>query len=53
MKVNKFTIQQWDDGSYMSALGGAISLYLGVSIAMVFEVLELIIDLFITCFRPQ
>ena len=34
-------IIQWEDGSYISALGGAISLYLGISIAMVFEVIEL------------
>ena len=27
-----------------SSIGGAISLYLGISIAMVFEVVELIID---------
>ena len=31
----------------MSALGGAISLYLGISFAMVFEVIELVIDFFI------
>ena len=37
----------------MSALGGAISLYLGISLAMVFEVLELIISLFINCFKQQ
>jgi hypothetical protein len=28
----------------ISALGGALSLYLGISIAMVFEVIELVID---------
>ena len=28
----------------MSALGGAISLYLGIALAMVFEIIELIID---------
>ena len=31
----------------MSSLGGAISLYLGIALAMVFEVIELIIDFFI------
>ena len=31
----------------MSALGGAISLYLGISFAMVFEVIELVIDFFL------
>ena len=34
----------------MSALGGAISLYLGISFAMVFEVIELIIDILMNCF---
>ena len=34
----------------MSALGGAISLYLGISFAMVFEVIELIVDFFTNCF---
>ena len=34
----------------MSALGGAISLYLGISFAMVFEVIELVIDFFINSF---
>lgn len=34
-------------------MGGAISLYLGISIAMVFEVIELIIDFFINCFMPR
>ena len=28
----------------MSALGGAISLYLGIALAMIFEIIELIID---------
>ena len=50
---DKLKIIQWDDGSYISAMGGAISLYLGISIAMVFEVIELIIDFFINCFMPR
>ena len=31
----------------MSSIGGAISLYLGIALAMIFEVIELIIDFFI------
>lgn len=31
----------------VSALGGALSLYLGISIAMFFEVLELFVDIFL------
>ena len=49
----KYEIKQISDGSYMSALGGAISLYLGISFAMVFEVIELIIDFFINCFTDK
>ena len=49
LQCNNIQLKQWDDGSYMSALGGAISLYLGISLAMVFEVLELIVDFFISC----
>jgi hypothetical protein len=37
---------QMEDGSFMSALGGALSLYLGVALAMIFEVIELFIDFF-------
>ena len=31
--------------SMMSGLGGILSLYLGISIAMVFEILEFLLDL--------
>ena len=31
----------------MSSLGGAISLYLGIALAMIFEVIELFIDFII------
>ena len=44
---------QWDDGSYMSALGGAVSLYLGISLAMMFEVLELIVDVVVNFFATK
>ena len=33
--------------SVVSSLGGALSLYLGISLAMLFELLELVIDIFI------
>ncbi len=35
---------QWTDGSFFSALGGALSLYLGIALAMIFEIIELFID---------
>ena len=38
---------QFADGSLMSSLGGAISLYLGIALAMIFEVIELFIDFII------
>ena len=34
----------------MSSLGGAISLWLGISLVMVFEVVELFIDMIINLF---
>ena len=34
----------------IAALGGSMSLYLGISISMLFEVFELIIDLLIAIF---
>ena len=37
----------------MSALGGAVSLYLGISLAMMFEVLELIVDVFVNFFATK
>ena len=51
IQVNSFN--QWDDGSYMSALGGAVSLYLGISLAMMFEVLELIVDVVVNFFAAK
>ncbi len=35
----------------MSALGGALSLYLGISVGMFFEVIEVGIDLVLNCWR--
>ena len=49
--MNSFN--QWDDGSYMSALGGAVSLYLGISLAMMFEVLELVVDVVVSFFAAR
>lgn len=37
-------------GSMIAALGGSMSLYLGISISMLFEVFELLIDLLIAIF---
>ncbi len=34
----------------VSSLGGALSLYLGMAVIMCFEILELILDLFINLF---
>ena len=36
---------QIDGAAFISALGGALSLFLGISISMVFEVIEFVIDL--------
>jgi hypothetical protein len=44
---------QLTDGSFISALGGALSLYLGISIAMVFEFIELLIDFFINAWNRK
>ena len=39
------------DSSFITALGGALSLFLGISLSMVFEVFEFLIDLGINvCF---
>ena len=45
---NTFILQL--TGSMIAALGGSMSLYLGISISMLFEVLELLIDIFIAIF---
>ena len=37
----------------MSALGGAVSLYLGISLAMMFEVIELVIDVVVNIFAAK
>ena len=37
----------------MSALGGAVSLYLGISLAMMFEVLELVVDVVVNFFAAK
>ena len=34
----------------MSAIGGSLSLYLGISISMMFEELEFLVDIFIALF---
>ena len=39
-----FIYFQWYSNAFISALGGALSLFLGISLSMVFEVIELIID---------
>ncbi len=44
---------QFSDGSFMSSLGGALSLYLGIAIATVFEVLEFFLDLGINVARGK
>ena len=41
----KFIPQSWYSTALTTAIGGQISLFLGVSIAMVFEVVEIILDL--------
>ena len=45
---NTFLLQL--TGSMIAALGGSMSLYLGISISMLFEVFELLIDIFIAIF---
>jgi hypothetical protein len=47
VKVTPSPSMQLSNGSLISALGGALSLYLGISIAMFFEVIEIIIDFLI------
>ena len=44
---NKFPyfLFQWYSNSFISALGGALSLFLGISLSMIFEIVELIIDI--------
>ena len=37
----------YEFNSMLYALGGAISLFLGISLSMIFEVLELLIDIFL------
>ena len=37
----------------MAALGGALSLYLGIAIAMVFEFIELLIDIMSVVLRDK
>jgi hypothetical protein len=44
---------QWEDGSFMSALGGALSLYLGIALAMIFEIIELFIDFFFNLYEHR
>ena len=35
--------------TFLSSLGGAVSLYLGISFIQVFEVVELVVKLFVSC----
>ena len=42
--VHKTEAPTYNSTTLVTAIGGAISLYLGMSIAMIFEVIELIID---------
>ena len=37
-------------GTLVVALGGALSLYLGISVSMVFEIIELVVDILINLF---
>ena len=37
-------------GNMLSALGGSLSLYLGISVSMMFEVLELLVDILTALF---
>ena len=46
-RVQESPTYQFADGSLMSSLGGAMSLYLGIALAMIFEVIELFIDFII------
>ena len=39
--------------TFLSSLGGAVSLYLGVSFIQVFEVVELVVKLFVSCFSQN
>ena len=44
IELNLFCVQTWHSTAMTSAIGGQISLFLGISIAMLFEVLEIILD---------
>ena len=44
-EVKTYDIDPRTGGSFWSSLGGALSLCLGVSFAMLFEVVEILIDL--------
>ena len=45
MELNWRSVQTWYSTALTSAIGGQISLFLGISIAMLFEVFEIILDL--------
>ena len=51
---NKFYVQLtkiiFQIGNMLSALGGSLSLYLGISVSMMFEVLELLVDILTALF---
>ncbi len=42
---------KYTDEGFFAGLGGALSLYLGVAIIMIFELLELLFDLFVNVWR--
>ena len=44
-EVKTYDMDPTTGGSFWSSLGGALSLCLGVSFAMLFEVIEILIDL--------
>ena len=44
--LNLNCLLHFQGSSLMSGIGGVLSLYLGISIAMVFEIVEIFLDLF-------
>ena len=44
--ITESAVYDWNDSSMVAAIGGALSLYLGISISMIFEVIELFLDFF-------
>ena len=50
--TSKFFSEKQGD-SFLSSIGGSISLYLGIAVIMVFEILELGLDLVLRFFKNQ